>query len=378
MLLMSLKVYLNNMENKKMRLISYSMVKNEEDIIEMFIRRNLNILDHMYISDNMSSDKTKKILNSLIAEGLPITVWDDLDPRHLQSKKTTSAYKKISKNDEFDAIFFIDSDEFLIGDTSKLDDYYKLGAVYELKRVRYIISELNSSQINFFSLMEYKYKEKESSKSMIFHDQNNYDKIRIGEGNHHIYYHGKGKLNKGALNLQIAHFPIRSKEQFIRKNLIGWLALMQNEPQMNKKEKPIGSHWRNAYRFIMDRNCDLSDKDFYQYLYKANSIDELKEKVIYDPIKTDIKLKYTKVFSEKSTLTLLAKAYEKSIEYNWQNILKSEKQQQEQTNDFKKFKKQQQDLMNLIREVTRIRLTKHPLKKYKAYKSMLKAYFNII
>ena len=49
----------------------------------------------------------------------------------------------------------------------------------------------------------------------------------------------------------------------------------------------------------------------------------------------------------------------------------------EEIQDLKKSEKQQQVLMDLIRETTKLSLMRHPIKKYKAYKSMLKAYFNI-
>ena len=45
--------------------------------------------------------------------------------------------------------------------------------------------------------------------------------------------------------------------------------------------------------------------------------------------------------------------------------------------DLKKVEKQQQVLMDLIRETTKLSLLRHPIKKYKAYKEMLKTYFNI-
>ena len=48
------------------------MVKNEMDIIESFVRYNVNYLDGMIILDNGSTDNTLNILKSLKNEGLPI------------------------------------------------------------------------------------------------------------------------------------------------------------------------------------------------------------------------------------------------------------------------------------------------------------------
>ena len=44
------------------KIFSISMVKNEMDIIESFVRYNANILDGMIILDNKSTDDTVKIL----------------------------------------------------------------------------------------------------------------------------------------------------------------------------------------------------------------------------------------------------------------------------------------------------------------------------
>ncbi|ENU81550.1 hypothetical protein F975_00158 [Acinetobacter sp. ANC 3789] len=53
------------------------MVKNEEDIIENFIRWNMKFLDSLYIIDNNSTDGTVDIINQLISEGFNITLWVD-------------------------------------------------------------------------------------------------------------------------------------------------------------------------------------------------------------------------------------------------------------------------------------------------------------
>ena len=63
--------------NKK--IFSISMVKNEMDIIESFVRYNINIFDGMIILDNGSTDETIKILSQLKIEGLPLIVIKDED-----------------------------------------------------------------------------------------------------------------------------------------------------------------------------------------------------------------------------------------------------------------------------------------------------------
>lgn len=47
--------------------VGVSMVKNEEDIIEAFVRYNLRFLDHILVVDNGSSDSTLLILKKMRA-----------------------------------------------------------------------------------------------------------------------------------------------------------------------------------------------------------------------------------------------------------------------------------------------------------------------
>ena len=51
------------------KIYSISMVKDEEDIIESFIRFNASVIDKFFILDNGSTDNTNLILNLLKNEG---------------------------------------------------------------------------------------------------------------------------------------------------------------------------------------------------------------------------------------------------------------------------------------------------------------------
>ena len=90
------------------------MVKNEMDIIESFVRYNVNYLDGMIILDNGSTDNTLNILESLKNEGLPIFVFED-DTRDFDkvSKMNQLLHKAV---DEYNAdiIVPLDADEFMI------------------------------------------------------------------------------------------------------------------------------------------------------------------------------------------------------------------------------------------------------------------------
>ena len=61
----------------KMKIVSFTMVNNESEIIESFIRYNYNFIDEMVVIDNGCTDNTIKIVNELIKEGFKIKVYDE-------------------------------------------------------------------------------------------------------------------------------------------------------------------------------------------------------------------------------------------------------------------------------------------------------------
>ena len=60
-----------------MKIVSFTMVNNESEIIESFIRYNYNFVDEMVVIDNGCTDNTVEILHNLIHEGYKITIFDE-------------------------------------------------------------------------------------------------------------------------------------------------------------------------------------------------------------------------------------------------------------------------------------------------------------
>ena len=60
-----------------MRLVAVSIVKNEADIIEAFVRHTHAWVDHHLVFDHDSTDGTREILQALRAEGLPLELFTD-------------------------------------------------------------------------------------------------------------------------------------------------------------------------------------------------------------------------------------------------------------------------------------------------------------
>ena len=98
---------------RRLRLWGVSMVRNEADIIEPFVRHNLTILDGLAIVDHGSYDATLSILDRLVRERLPLVVYENDMPGYLQEHITTSAVRRTLADKAADFVFPLDADEFL-------------------------------------------------------------------------------------------------------------------------------------------------------------------------------------------------------------------------------------------------------------------------
>ncbi|MEO8486684.1 MAG: glycosyltransferase family 2 protein [Betaproteobacteria bacterium] len=92
---------------------SVSMVRNEADIIEAFVRHNLTVLDGMAIIDHGSIDATLSILTELARERLPVVLIKSATPGYLQEQITTSAARDVFRRTGADFVLPLDADEFL-------------------------------------------------------------------------------------------------------------------------------------------------------------------------------------------------------------------------------------------------------------------------
>lgn len=96
-----------------MKLWGVAMVRNEEDIVEAFVRHNLGVLDGLVIVDHGSADRTRAIIAALCGERLPIVVLRSDAVGYLQAEITTAAARDAFGRFGADAVVPLDADEFL-------------------------------------------------------------------------------------------------------------------------------------------------------------------------------------------------------------------------------------------------------------------------
>ena len=90
------------------------MVKNEEDVIESFVRHTLQFADFHLICDHMSTDRTREILNLLKSEGLPIEIFSFDRLEFALREVITNLLHIAIENYDAGIIIPLDADEFVI------------------------------------------------------------------------------------------------------------------------------------------------------------------------------------------------------------------------------------------------------------------------
>ncbi len=226
-----------------MKFTILSIVKNEADIIESFVRHNLQFADELFILDNGSDDHTFLILQKLQEEGLPIHLSQDATLGHQQQQLAAGLLASAQAQSDADMFMLLDADEFLCihpdapvyGQPSSYHHFFhayleqvKQQGVAALHWLNFLPAdtEKSSDYINHFNEFL------ECTHPPIAHQKALYSREMLGRtqivaGNHHLNDKQTGERIEQTVSkdIAIAHFPIRSKEQAVAKVLTNAISL---------------------------------------------------------------------------------------------------------------------------------------------------------
>lgn len=206
-----------------------SMVRNEADIIESFVRHTLTFADHLFICDHNSTDNTPKILNCLIAEGLPISVVPLPDIIGYEQAEITTTLMKAAFELNYALVIPVDADEFLLPDTDAVDVRAYLEGLstdnqYYLTWVNYrLLDEKVPFKLPHQCLRQAT--AQNGKKIIIGIDFYRRTNCTISQGNHNTRS-PSGEIIPGIIlsSIHMAHFYFRSEQQMRSKTLVGWLS----------------------------------------------------------------------------------------------------------------------------------------------------------
>ena len=228
-----------------MRLAGVAIVRDECDIVEAFVRHNAAVLDRLYIVDNHSSDATPEILRRLAASGLPVTLGRDEEVRYYQGVKTTALIRTALADEPWDCLLPLDGDEFLV-----LDDRAAFeaeiaglapGEAAVLASDQYAPTE-SDDPAEPDPVRRIQHRAVAEPALPLFHGKAivplalaSSPAMAMGEGNHHVLVAYRRMPERWLASARVAHFPVRSAEQFLSKVVttrLAWLSRRDYRPTL--------------------------------------------------------------------------------------------------------------------------------------------------
>jgi len=209
-------------------------VKNEGDVIEEFVRHNLQYLDALTVVDNVSLDGTVSVLEALRAEGLPLTILTDPTLPKRQYETMTRIARQSAAEADWDFLFLLCADEFLkVSDRSVLETSLAAlpsGVNGQLPMLTYAPTVNDpAGEPRLLSRIRYRRAVEpppRHEKCVLSRRFANGGAFTIAQGNHAVRDANGVASAELLADAALAHFPVRSLTQIQGKILLGWGAYL--------------------------------------------------------------------------------------------------------------------------------------------------------
>lgn len=244
--------------------LGITMVKNEQDSIEAFVRHNLRFLDHLVIVDNGSVDGTRTILMQLAAEFSNLVLAEDDTFGYNQSERMTRWLNEYEQRFAVDFVLPLDADEFLDleGEHAFHDVLREIpaGGYGQIPWCTYVLTPAtNTAEPDPFRAMQHRRRQERPArfKAVVRLDGHSAEGLEIAQGNHSVRSTAGRDLQGTRLNgLRLLHYPLRSLDQAKAKCVIGWMAYLALDPRTGETKQ--GHTWRSTFhQFISGPPVDL-------------------------------------------------------------------------------------------------------------------------
>lgn len=245
------------------KLAAIAMVKDECDIIELFIKINSRSFDHIYIIDHNSQDGTLEILLTLKAHGFPITIYKYESTDFQQAILLTNLARQIAATEQYRYIVPLDADEFLSRDQAELvqifDSEIPPDGCGILRWVTYgpLSTDYYQSDAPLHALFRARRNETQQRYKIVIPNEVGKTCL-IGEGNHAVRASVESPWLSGpVLSVPLQHVPIRSPDQITAKALIGSMTLSIKKT----RGKNEGGHWDDLTNKLAANRYQMSYED---------------------------------------------------------------------------------------------------------------------
>ncbi len=238
------------------RIAIVSMVKNEADIIESFVRYAAYLADIVLVADHSSSDGTREILEALQKEGLSLHIQTITEPGHIQAEVINCLYHQAVRQYKADLVVPLDADEFLLPtkpmtDVRKILQQLALDQAYCLEWWNYAPYQqsLSAKQFLLNGTCVRSEKAEQNHKCMVgrlfMEEHHGY----IAQGNHFVIQKDTRQIlnEEWIYSMRIVHFPWRSSAQYASKIGVGWL----NNVVKYSADTAYAAHYERLFRKLL-------------------------------------------------------------------------------------------------------------------------------
>jgi hypothetical protein len=285
-----------------MKIVGISMIGNDADIVEAFVRHTLSLLDHLFVIVHCPHDGTGEILSALQGEGLPITLVLDNEPAFLQGERLTWLAREAYKAIHCDFVFPLDADEFIVPPERALIEAalasLPVGTLVGGVRLRTFVptSEDPADEPHpLRRIQRYARSEDKVFKIVLTPAFAASPDWVIDHGNHSLIHIGDPvrmpvpKLRQ----LALAHYPVRSSAQVTNKTILGYLAhLAASRPAV--EERRVATHWGRCYEQIVLQGATrgMTEQQLLAWFHGRPDLRPRAGEFVFDPTPAPEPLRY--------------------------------------------------------------------------------------
>jgi len=231
------------------RIAAVVQIQNEADIIESLCRYYCSFCDGILVTDNMSSDNTRNILNSLIEEGLPVVVTNDYNTNIIHDY--SGQYLWAIDVFNADILLPIDADEFLVnvngGNPRSVLESLDETVEYHIQCRNYTCPKELKDNTLFYPSNITKYSRFSNNKTIISQCLIKEKDAKPAPGKHSFMYPENPPDIVNMKKLCYNHYPIRNVYQFMLKAILGRVHYLVHPYYDGSIHIAEGWHWKAFY-----------------------------------------------------------------------------------------------------------------------------------
>jgi Glycosyl transferase family 2 len=301
-----------------MKIVAITMARNEEDILEPFVRHHAAVLDLIVVIDHASLDRTPEILRELAGEGLPLLSRRETSGVQHQWQLMTAGMREASREHGADWILALDVDEFLVpAERSELEA--ALASIprespAQISQRAYIPTpEDDPAVLNPLERITHRRHTEPTAwwKVVVPGSFAADERYSLTQGNHALRNSGEPLAASPLEGFSLAHFPLRSPDQAARKILAGWLSHLARAD----RQPDQAFQWRRLFNELAEgKRLSPSELERAALAYSLRDpADDPSPVLVADPVPVSYEVPYTQSLT-RTPIEILARTAEALVE----------------------------------------------------------------